>query len=134
MALGSTNNTTVGLRVKAKNSNITRGKVIEEMLILAEVPLIRVFEENPYYTIVCTKKEAAKIMKKDTSEKLKKNGLEIQVPPELKVKRSIFMRQLDKHIGQHTAEEMEREILKNQDWIRTIIVTKDKRVYTCSKN
>ena len=65
-------------------------------------------------------------MKKDISEKLKKNGLEIQAPPELKAKRSIFMRQLDKHVGQHTAEEMEREILKNQDWIRTITVTKIK--------
>ena len=54
MALGST----VRLRVKVKNSNITRGKVIEEMFILAEVPLIRVFWENPYYTIVCTEKEA----------------------------------------------------------------------------
>ena len=61
MELGSTRNITVRLRVTAKTSTISRGKVIETMFLVEEIPLIRVFGENPHFMIVYTEKEASKL-------------------------------------------------------------------------
>ena len=61
MELGSSRNTTVRLRVKGKTSPISRGKVIETMFLVVEIPLIRVFGENPYSMMVYTEKEASKL-------------------------------------------------------------------------
>ena len=50
------------------------------------------------------KKDASKILRSEIKNKLNKKGIEVQTPMELKAKKTIFLRRLDKHVGQHSSQ------------------------------
>ena len=114
MDIGSRNSR---VRLKVKDKSLTRSKVIETIFVTTEIPFVRVFGDFPVYTALCTEGNANNLLKPVNKEKLKKKGIEVQTPIELKARRTVFMRRLDRHVGQHTAEEIKTEIERNHDKI-----------------
>ena len=85
------------IRLRVSDSRITRNIVKQRVFTTTEVPFIRIFGDTPVYVALCKEKDTFKLMRTDTKEKLKKEGIEVQTPIELKARRSIFMRRLDRH-------------------------------------
>ena len=113
------------VRLRAK-PGLTRDKVIESVFSKTEVPFIRIFGDSPNYVALCKEKDAYKLMKGETKVKLNKVGIEVLTPIELKARKSVFVRRLDRHVGSHTREELKEEIEKNHDWVRDVNVVKIK--------
>ena len=53
-------------------------------------------------------------------------NLEPQVPPEIKARRTIFIRGLDISVGSQTTGDIDDELRKNHDWIKYVQTTKIK--------
>ena len=94
------------IRLKTTDNSITRSGIIEIVFATVEVPFIRIFGERPNFTALCKERDANKMLKTETREKLRRKGIEVQVPMELKSKKTVFLRRLDKYVGQHTKEKL----------------------------
>ena len=57
---------------------------------------------------------------------LRKINLETVTPPEIRAKRTVFIRGLDHTVGQRTADEITNELTTRHDWLTNITVTKIK--------
>ena len=57
---------------------------------------------------------------------LRKVGIEPQLPPEIKSKRTIFVRQIDSTVGTRSTDDIKNELLKQNDWLKLQEVTKIK--------
>ena len=112
------------IRLKALSENITRDKIIEISFIHAGVPFIRVFGDYPSYTAICRTSDANLMLKPDIKEKLRKHGIDIQIPQEVRAKRTVFLRQLDRSVGSHSIDEIKSEIEEKNDWANNVTVTK----------
>ena len=110
----ATKEKTTRLRLRVRDGNLTRDKVIETVFLITEVPFIRIFGDSPVYTALCTDKDANKLLKEETKNKLKRKGIDLQTPIELKARRTVFVRRVDRHVGSHSPEEIKEEIEKNQ--------------------
>ena len=100
------------VRLRVKNESLPRDKVIETVFLTTEIPFVRIFGSYPVYTALTSEKDGNKLLKQETKNKLKQKGIEIQTPIEMKAKRTIFMRRLDKHVEEHSKEEIRAEIEK----------------------
>ena len=114
------------IRLRIKDSGLTRDRVIDTVFVTTEVPFIRIFGDAPVYVALCKERDAFKLLKTEMMEKLRKKGIEVQIPIEIKAKRSVLLRRLDRHMGAITGEEVEAELEKNHDWIREVKVIKIK--------
>ena len=114
------------VRLRVKNESMTRDKVIETVFLTTEIPFVRIFGNFPVYTALTSEKDGNKLLKQEVKNKLKQKGIEIQTPIEMKAKRTIFMRKLYKHVGEHSKEEIKAEIEKNQEWAKEVNVIKIK--------
>ena len=104
------------IRIKTLNETITRNKIIELTFVQAGVPFIRVFGEYPAFTAICRTTEANTLLKTEMKNKLRKHGLEVQIPQEVRAKRTVFLRQLDRSVGAHSAEEIKEEVQDKNEW------------------
>ena len=114
------------IRLRVREARMTRGSVIETVFLTAEVPFVRIFGEHPIYTALCAEKDVSKLLKPEIKDKLKKKGIEVQMPLEMKARSSVFLRRLDKHVGDHTKEELQEELRTQQEWAKDAIVIKIK--------
>ena len=89
---------------------MTRDRVIETVFLTTEIPFVRIFGSFPVYTALTSQKDGNKLLKTEIKNKLKQKGIEVQTPIEMKAKRTLFMRRLDKHVGDHSKEEIKAEI------------------------
>ena len=112
------------IRIKALNDTITRNKIIELTFTQAGVPFIRVFGDFPAFTGICRTTDANTLLKVETKNKLRKHGIEVQIPQEVRARRTVFLRQLDRFVGAHSAEEIKEEIEEKNDWAGNVVVTK----------
>ena len=122
------------VRLRVKNEGLTRDKVIETVFITAEIPFVRVFGSFPIYTALTTEKNGNKLLKQEIKNKLKLKGIEVQIPMEMKARRTIFMRRLDKHVGEHTKEEIKEEIEKKSGMGSGGNCHKNQGVHSCTKS
>ena len=121
------------VRLRVRDEGLTRDKIIETVFLTTEIPFVRIFGGFPVYTAVTSEKNGNKLLKPEVKNKLKQKGIEVQIPMEMKAKRSLFLRRLDRHVGDHSKEEIKAEIEKNQEWAKEVSVTKIKD-YTRFKN
>ena len=67
-----------------------------------------------------------KLTSKKATEAFHKINLTPIIPPDLRAKRTIFVRQLDRDVGSHTADEIKHEIATQQTWLHIQDVIKIK--------
>ena len=114
------------VRLRVKDESMTRDKIIETVFLATEIPFVRIFGGFPVYTAVSSEKDGNRLLKPEIKNKLRQKGIEVQIPMEMKAKRTLFLRRLDRHVGEHSKEEIKAEIEKNQDWAGEVSVTKIK--------
>ena len=68
-------------------------------------------------TILEKEKDADTILTQKGIDLLRKMNLKVRVPPELRAKRSVFVRQVDQTAGSHSETEIEIELVKNQEYL-----------------
>lgn len=91
------------------------------------VPFTRIFTTNEGFKAICrNENDADRILNNEATKELEKIGLQVMVPYEMKIKRSIFIKKLDHIIGEHSPEEIKEEIEKENRWIKITEVTKIK--------
>lgn len=120
---------TVNVRLKHKDrANPTdRSRLIELAYVNLGVPLTRVFPTNDGYKMICRNdKEADKVLSSEAKKLFFNNGLVVVMPPEMKARRSVFVRKVDPYVGRHSAEEIKAEIERNQPSLRIEEVIKIK--------
>ena len=105
---------------------MTRDKIIETVFLKTEVSLIIIFGDFPNYNALCKERDAYKLLKNETKTQLRKSGIEVITPIEMKARRSVFVRRLDRHVGGHTGEEIKEELERKQEWIIDVGVIKIK--------
>ena len=78
------------------------------------------------FTALCNEKYDSKILRSEIKDKLLKKGIQVQTPMEMKAKKTIFLRRLDRHVGQHSSQEIEEDIRRCNNWAKEVIVNKIK--------
>ncbi|KAF2354943.1 hypothetical protein FHG87_014300 [Trinorchestia longiramus] len=112
-----TKNTTFRIQLRKINPDITtdKQKIFETTFKDLDVPLTKLSENNSgYYAITDEAAAVDKLTSSKATELFKKINLRPIIPPKLRAKRTIFIRQLDSSIGKLTLEEIAREIKTQQ--------------------
>ncbi|KAF2344314.1 hypothetical protein FHG87_024930 [Trinorchestia longiramus] len=124
-----TKNTTFRIQLRKINPDITteKQKIFETTFKDLDVPLTKLSENNSgYYAITDEAAAVDKLTSLKATELFKKINLKPIFPPDLRAKKTIFIRQLDSSIGKLTPEEITREIKTQQPWAEILKVTKIK--------
>lgn len=92
-----------------------------------EAPLTRLFDtKTGYYAAADSEQTIDKLLSSKAVNELKKINLSPVLPPEVKAKRTITIRQLDQSVGEHSAKEIITEITKQNKNIKLSEVIKIK--------
>ncbi|KAF2350869.1 hypothetical protein FHG87_018376 [Trinorchestia longiramus] len=122
-------NTTFRIQLRKINPDITteRQKIFAKTFKVLDVPLTKLSENNSgYYAITDEAAAVDKLTSLKATELFKRINLKPIISPDLRAKRTIFIRQLDSSIGKLTSEEITREIKTQQLWAKILEVTKIK--------
>lgn len=126
--------TNVRLKIINKNAPPNRSKVIEVAYGALNVPFTRLFATSDGFKAVCRNNDDADVILGPAgAQAFQGIGLQVVMPPELRAKRSIFIRQLDYEFGKHTAEEIKEEIETKNAWAKVDEVIKIKNYTHCVK-
>lgn len=116
---------TLRLRNIDKQHPTDEQKIVKLAYGRFNVPFTRIFKTNEGFKAICRDEhDADKILSKNARDELENIGLQVLIPPELKAKRSIFIKQLDQIIGAKSAEAIKEEIESQNDWIKIEEVVK----------
>lgn len=102
-------------------------KVVELAYGKFNVPFTRIFPTNVGFKVICRNEtDADKIQSTEAKQELEKIGLHLIISPETKARKSIILRQLDQIIGINSAEDIKKEVEKENAWIKVEEVVKIK--------
>ena len=115
------------LRVIDNSIPTNRANIFKELLTTLKVALLGLKTVASGYNALLEKKEDADTLLSDRGINLLNTlNLTVKVPPEIRAKRSLFVRQVDQSIGQRPPNEIKDEILRNHTWIKRCEITKIK--------
>lgn len=118
---------TVRLKHLDKQRPVEARKVIELAYGKFNVPFTRIFTTNEGFKVICrNENDADKILGMEARNELEKLGLQIVMPPEMKARRSLILKQLDTIIGSNSAEDIKEEIERENPWMKIEEVIKIK--------
>lgn len=104
-----------------------KNKIFETTFAKLNAPLTRLTPiSTGFYAVSDNEQAIDKLLTPTAIQKLREVNLSPVIPPELRSKRTIFARQLDSHAGQHSPQEIETELIKNQPWLAGIEIVKIK--------
>ena len=110
--------TKVKLKFLNKQSPTDRLLVLQTASQLLKTPFTRLFDTGDGFKAVCRNSDDVdKILGKKGIDEFKKIGIQVVTPPEVRAQRSVFVRQLDRSFGAHTAEETKIELEDKNDWM-----------------
>ena len=115
----------VKLRYKDRGKPVPIDKVLQTAAIVLKAPFTRLFDTGDGYKAICRNNDDAdKILSNLGVAEFAKIGIMVVTPPEVRAKRSVFIRQLHSSFGSHTAEEIKEEIEDKNDWAKVEEVIK----------
>jgi hypothetical protein len=93
-----------------------------------DAPLTRLSDtNNGYYAVSDDVTTIDKLLTDKATTELRKINLQPIIPPDVRAKRSIFIRQIDRSVGTRHADDIKEELEKQQPWLKIneIIKIKD---------
>lgn len=119
--------TKVRLKFNDKNRSTTTAKITEVAYGQLQIPFTKIFPTSDGFKAICrNEKDADRILQTDAIALFAGIGVSVILPPEIRAKRTIFVRNLDIHIGQHSQDELKQEIEEKNDWAKIEEVIKIK--------
>lgn len=104
-----------------------RQKIFHTTFKELDAPLIRLTDTtNGFYAVTDDASAIDKLTSRKATELFKRINLTPVIPPDLRAKRTIFVRQLDRDVGSHTVEELKQEITSQQSWLQIQEIVKIK--------
>ena len=92
-----------------------------------DIPLIRITDtKNGFNAITDDQNHIDKILSPPSVKVLNEINLQPVIPPELKSRRTVFVRQLDHSVGSRPENEIKNEIESNHDYVKVAAVHKIK--------
>ena len=70
--------------------------------------------------------DADKLLRSEMAKKFETKGYNLVAPPELRAKKTVFIRQLDRHIESRDSEELKHKIETQNSWAKVAQVIKIK--------
>lgn len=117
--------TKVRLKFINRQSPPNRSLVLQTAATLLNSPFTRLFDTGDGFKAVCRNQDDVdKILSIKGMTELKKIGLQVVTPPEIRARRSVFVRQLDHDFGKNTAEEIKQELEDKNEWMKIDEVVK----------
>lgn len=115
---------TMKLKIK---TNLSAENLIQNIYSKYEIPFMGLFGKSPNFTITVKEQDGVKLLKPENTTRLNNDNIKIAVPPELKARRSVFVRKIHPFVGLKTDIELADEIERLQDWakVENIIKIKD---------
>jgi len=106
------------MRIKVLTTNgrpsSSRREALLQALFDAEIRTLRVITTNDQFVIICQDESNAEaVFTPETTTMLKNKGFEPQMPPELKAKLTLVLKQLDRELVKENPEEIKEEIERN---------------------
>ena len=115
----------VKLRYKDRGKPVPKEQVLQTAAIVLKAPFTRLFDTGDGYKAICRNNDDAdKILSNLGVAEFAKIGITVVTPPEIRAKRSVFIRQLDSSFGKHTAEEIKTELEDKNEWAKVEEVIK----------
>ena len=115
------------LRVIDNSIPTNRTNVFKELLTQLKIALLGLKTVTTGFNALLEKKEDADILLSERGITLLQSlNLSVKVPPEIRARRSLFIRQVDQSIGQKSPDEIKIELIKNHNWLKKCEVTKIK--------
>ena len=97
----------------------SREQVLKIIAIKYEVPVLGIRKLNSGYNILFKRKsDTDKILEYAATEVLRRINLSVKIPPEIKARRSLFCREIDLSVGEHSPEEIKNELQHKQPWLK----------------
>lgn len=119
--------TKVKLKFKDRGRKITKAQIRSVACNEIGVPFVRLYEIPEGFKALCKNDEDVdKLLSNRAKVELEKNGVVVITPPEIRAKRSFFLRKLEDDVGKHTAEQFKYEIEDKNPWMVVTEVTKIK--------
>ena len=106
----------------------TRDEVFRVTFGILDTPLTSLnTAESGYYAITDDIRTIDKLLTDKATKELANINLQPAIPPDIKAKRTIFIRQVDITVGGRTTDEIKDEICRLQNWakIQEVIKIKD---------
>ena len=92
-----------------------------------QVAFNRIIEiKNNFLVITRNQTDADKLLRSEMTKKFEERGYDLVAPPELRAKKTIFIRKLDRHIGDRNSDEIKTEIETQNTWAKVAQVIKIK--------
>lgn len=117
--------TKVKIKFKDKGKKISKAEVKSLACNEIGVPFVRLYEIPEGYKALCKNdEEVDKLLSKDAENVFESKGLIVITPPEIRARRSFFIRKMDEDVGKHTAAQFGYEIEHKNPGISVAEVTK----------
>ena len=122
------------LKFKDRNNQVSHEQITELAYVGLGVPFTRLFKTPEGYKAVCRNdRDLEKLLSKFAREEFNKHGITVITPPELRCKKSVFVRKLSYQVGKHTAEQLKQDIELRNSWAKIEEVVKIKEYTHCFK-
>ena len=115
-------------RVIDPNRRVEKADVFKGVLSDLKVPLLGLRPVNIDFNAIFKKNDDIDVILSDKgSEVLKKLNFVARIPPEVRARRSLFLRRIDAYVGAHTAAEIKTELETQNNWlkVREVFTIKD---------
>jgi len=104
-----------------------RQTVFQTTFSKLDAPLTKLFDaDNGYYALSDDVMTIDKLLTARAKTQLRTINLEPVLPPDVKAKRTIFLRQLDSYVGEHSGHDLMTELTKQNQWLKLTEVIKIK--------
>jgi hypothetical protein len=104
---------------------VNRQRIFQTAFSDLEAPLIRLTDSRlGFFAITDDAGAVDKLTSPKAQDAFKKINLQPLVPPDLRAKRSVFVRQIDRFVGEKPALEIQEEIQRIQPWLKISEVVK----------
>ncbi|KAF2359733.1 hypothetical protein FHG87_009509 [Trinorchestia longiramus] len=116
------------LQVIDPNITVERHKIFETTFGQLDAPLIRLTDTRTgFYAVTDEANTIDKLTSNKAIEAFKKLNLKPIISPDLRERRSVFIRQIDYYIGSKNPEKIKEEIQRIQPWLKVSEVIKIKQ-------
>ena len=106
------------LRVIDNSIQTNRTNVFKELLTQLKIALLGPKTVTTGFNALLEKKEDADLLLSERGITLLQSlNLSVKIPPDIRARRSLFIRQVDQYIGQKSPEEIKIELIKNHNWL-----------------
>ena len=114
-------------RVIDSNRPVDKRAVFKELMTQLKVPLLGLKQVAVGFNAIVERQEDTDvILSAKGIELLKTLNLSVRIPPQVRAKRSLFLRRIDAFVGSHSPEEIKEELEAQNPWLKVREVFKIK--------